>query len=212
MNKTSLVIIGNGMVGHRFVEEIIDKNLSDQFEITIFCEEPRLAYDRVHLSSYFNDNNAQALSLVSEGWYQNNYITVFMGERAVSINRQTKEVCSQTGRVVSYDKLIIATGSYPWVPPIKGAQGKNCFVYRTIEDLDAIRACASQSRKGAVVGGGLLGLEAAGAVKNLGMETHVIEFAPVLMAEQLDALGGEQLRRKIEDMGVNVHTLSLIHI
>ena len=206
MNKTSLVIIGNGMVGHRFVEEIIDKNLSDQFEITIFCEEPRLAYDRVHLSSYFNDNNAQALSLVSEGLYQTNYITVFMGERAVSINRQTKEVCSQTGRVVSYDKLIIATGSYPWVPPIKGAQGKNCFVYRTIEDLDAIRACASQSRKGAVVGGGLLGLEAAGAVKNLGMETHVIEFAPVLMAEQLDALGGEQLRRKIEDMGVNVHT------
>ena len=206
MSKTNLVIIGNGMVGHRFVEEIIEKMQSDNFKITIFCQEPRVAYDRVHLSSYFSGHTAEALSLVREGLYQENDINILLNERVILINRQRKEVHSQTGRIVSYDKLIIATGSYPWVPPIKGAEGANCFVYRTIEDLDAIRDCASNCKIGAVVGGGLLGLEAAGALKNLGVETHVVEFAPVLMSEQLDAMGGDQLRRKIEEMGVGVHT------
>lgn len=206
MSKTNLVIIGNGMVGHRFVEEIIEKMQSDNFKITIFCQEPRVAYDRVHLSSYFSGHTAEALSLVREGLYQENDINILLNERIILINRQRKEVHSQTGRIVSYDKLIIATGSYPWVPPIKGAEGANCFVYRTIEDLDAIRDCASNCKIGAVVGGGLLGLEAAGALKNLGVETHVVEFAPVLMSEQLDAMGGDQLRRKIEEMGVGVHT------
>ncbi|OCG21028.1 nitrite reductase large subunit [Gilliamella sp. wkB108] len=206
MSKTNLVIIGNGMVGHRFIEELIDKMQSDQFNITIFCEEPRLAYDRVHLSSYFSDHTAEALSLVREGLYEENNINILLSERAILINRQRKEVHSQTGRIVAYDKLIIATGSHPWVPPIKGANGPDCFVYRTIEDLNAIKECASHCKTGVVVGGGLLGLEAAGAMKNLGMETHVVEFAPVLMAEQLDVMGGEQLRRKIEEMGVKVHT------
>ncbi|RKS85776.1 assimilatory nitrite reductase (NAD(P)H) large subunit precursor [Orbus hercynius] len=206
MSKTNLAIIGNGMVGHRFVEELIDKKQSDKFKITIFCDEPRVAYDRVHLSSYFSGHTAEDLSLVREGLYSENDIELLLGERAILINRQRKEVHSHTGKIIAYDKLIIATGSYPWVPPIKGADGPDCFVYRTIEDLDAIQECANRSKSGAVVGGGLLGLEAAGAVKNLGMETHVIEFAPVLMAEQLDAMGGEQLRRKIEEMGVGVHT------
>ena len=206
MSKTNLVIIGNGMVGHRFIEELIDKMQSNQFNITIFCEEPRIAYDRVHLSSYFSDYTAEALSLVCEGLYEENNINVLLNERAILINRQRKEIHSQTGRIVSYDKLIIATGSYPWVPPIKGADGADCFVYRTIEDLDAIRECANHCKTGAVVGGGLLGLEAAGALKNLGIQTHVVEFAPVLMAEQLDAMGGDQLHRKIEEMGVGVHT------
>ncbi|SCC20351.1 nitrite reductase large subunit NirB [Gilliamella intestini] len=206
MSKTNLVVIGNGMVGHRFVEELIDKMQPNQFNITIFCEEPRLAYDRVHLSSYFSDHTAEALSLVREGLYEENNIKVLLNQRAILINRQRKEVHSQQGQIVAYDKLIIATGSYPWVPPIKGADGSDCFVYRTIEDLDAIQECAKRCQKGAVVGGGLLGLEAAGALKNLGMETHVVEFAPVLMAEQLDVQGGEQLRRKIEEMGVGVHT------
>ena len=206
MSKTNLVIIGNGMVGHRFIEELIDKMQSNQFNITIFCEEPRIAYDRVHLSSYFSDYTVEALSLVREGLYEENNINVLLNERAILINRQRKEIHSQTGRIVSYDKLIIATGSYPWVPPIKGADGADCFVYRTIEDLDAIRECANHCKTGAVVGGGLLGLEAAGALKNLGIQTHVVEFAPVLMAEQLDAMGGDQLRRKIEEMGVGVHT------
>ncbi|MDF7679791.1 nitrite reductase large subunit NirB [Enterobacteriaceae bacterium ESL0689] len=206
MNKVKIAIIGNGMVGHRFIEEILDKAPADQFDITVFCEEPRVAYDRVHLSSYFSHHTAEELSLVREGFYQKHGINILTGERAITVNRQEKMIYSSSGRTVFYDKLIIATGSSPWVPPIKGANTQDCFVYRTIEDLNAIEACARRSKRGAVVGGGLLGLEAAGALKNLGIETHVIEFAPMLMAEQLDSLGGAQLKRKIESLGVQVHT------
>ncbi len=204
--RTRLVIIGNGMVGHRLIEELVDKATPDQFAITVFSEEPRVAYDRVHLSAYLSHHDADALSLVAEGFYQQHQIEVLTGERVITINRQEKVVCSSAGRKVPYDKLVLATGSRPWVPPISGADGADCFVYRTIEDLNAIEACAKRSQRGVVVGGGLLGLEAAGALKNLGVETHVVEFAPVLMAEQLDPLGGEQLCKKIEQMGVRVHT------
>lgn len=206
MSNVKLAIIGNGMVGHRFTEELTDKAGAGQFDITVFCEEPRVAYDRVHLSSYFSHHTAEELSLVKPGFHEKHNITVLTNERVITVNRQEKVLHTNTGRTVHYDKLVIATGSYPWVPPIKGSDTRDCFVYRTIEDLNAIEACARRSRKGAVIGGGLLGLEAAGALKNLGIETHVIEFSPVLMAEQLDALGGEQLKQKIERMGVRVHT------
>ncbi|MBW7981297.1 nitrite reductase large subunit NirB [Enterobacillus tribolii] len=206
MSKIRLAIIGNGMVGHRFIEELTEKAGPGDYEITVFCEEPRVAYDRVHLSSYFSHHTAEELSLVREGFYQKHQINVLVGERAITINRAEKVIHSNTGRTVYYDKLVMATGSYPWIPPIKGSEGQDCFVYRTIEDLNAIEACARRSKRGVVIGGGLLGLEAAGALKNLGIETHVIEFAPVLMAEQLDPIGGQQLREKIERMGVRVHT------
>ncbi|WP_413691684.1 nitrite reductase large subunit NirB [Psychromonas sp. KJ10-2] len=206
MSKQKLVIIGNGMVGHRFIEEFVDKGGLANFDIVAFCEEPRVAYDRVHLSSYFSHHTADELSLVKTGYYEKNNIEMLVGERALTINRAEKVIHSQTGRAVFYDKLVMATGSYPWVPPIKGNESKDCFVYRTIEDLNAIEKVARNSKKGAVVGGGLLGLEAAGALKALGVETHVIEFAPVLMAEQLDAQGGQILRSKIESIGVSVHT------
>ncbi|MCG3760363.1 nitrite reductase large subunit [Vibrio cincinnatiensis] len=206
MSKLKLVIIGNGMVGHRYIEDLVEKMDTSQVDVTVFCEEPRIAYDRVHLSSYFSHHTAEELSLVKTGFYEKHGITVHVGERAMNINREQRVVYSQTGREVQYDKLILATGSYPFVPAIKGNDSKDCFVYRTIEDLKAIEACAQKSRSGAVVGGGLLGLEAAGALKALGVETHVVEFAPVLMAEQLDQQGGLQLRNKIERMGVRVHT------
>lgn len=206
MSKHSVVIIGNGMVGHRFIEELIDKAEPGQFAITVFCEEPRVAYDRVHLSAYFSHHTAEELSLVRPGYYEKHQVNLLIGERAITLNRDEKLIHSNTGRSVHYDTLIFATGSYPWIPPIKGAEGSDCFVYRTIEDLNAIEACARRTKRGAVIGGGLLGLEVAGALKNLGIETHVIEFAPGLMAEQLDVQGGEQLRRKIEQMGVLVHT------
>ncbi|MGF1736311.1 nitrite reductase large subunit NirB [Photobacterium satsumensis] len=206
MSKVRLAIIGNGMVGHRFIEELVDKANMDNYEVTIFCEEPRVAYDRVHLSSYFSHHTAEELSLVKEGFYQKHAINILLGERAININREKRIVHSSTGREVQYDKLILATGSFPFVPPIKGNESKDCFVYRTIEDLKAIEASAKNSKVGVVVGGGLLGLEAAGALKALGVQTHVVEFAPKLMAEQLDMAGGNQLRQKIERMGVNVHT------
>ncbi|WP_318464639.1 nitrite reductase large subunit NirB [Photobacterium leiognathi] len=206
MSKVKLAIIGNGMVGHRYIEELIDRTAIDNYEITVFCEEPRVAYDRVHLSSYFSHHTADELSLVKQGLYEKHGINVLLGERAINVNREQKLILSNTGREVHYDKLIMATGSYPWVPPIKGSENKDCFVYRTIEDLKAIEATAKRSKSGVVIGGGLLGLEAAGALKALGVETHVIEFAPELMAEQLDPQGGQQLRKKIEQLGVNVHT------
>ncbi|CAM2905761.1 nitrite reductase large subunit NirB [Moritella viscosa] len=206
MSKVRLVIIGNGMVGHRYIEDFVEKAEIENFDITVFCEEPRVAYDRVHLSSYFSHHTADELSLVKEGFYDKYNINVLIGERAININRSQKIIYSNSGREIKYDKLIMATGSTPWVPPIKGNESKDCFVYRTIEDLKTIEATAKRSKSGVVVGGGLLGLEAAGALKALGVETHVIEFSPVLMAEQLDREGGEQLRKKIEKLGVQVHT------
>jgi len=206
MSKLKLVVIGNGMVGHRYIEDLVEKADISNMEITVFCEEPRVAYDRVHLSSYFSHHTADELSLVKEGFYEKHGINMLIGERAININRENRIVYSSTGREVQYDKLILATGSFPFVPPIKGHESKDCFVYRTIEDLKAIEACAKNSKSGVVIGGGLLGLEAAGALKALGVETHVVEFAPKLMAEQLDLAGGNQLRQKIERMGVNVHT------
>ncbi|GAA5213594.1 nitrite reductase large subunit NirB [Corallincola platygyrae] len=206
MSKTRLVIVGNGMVGHRFIEELVERDDAKQFDITVFCEEPRVAYDRVHLSSYFGHHTAEELSLVKPNFYDKHGVNVLLGERATHIDREQKIVYSAAGHEIAYDKLIMATGAYPWVPPIQGAEQKGCYVYRTIEDLDAIAAAAKHGKSGAVVGGGLLGLEAAGALQALGMQSHVVEFAPVLMAEQLDQQGGQQLRKKIEQLGVQVHT------
>lgn len=206
MDPIRLVIIGNGMVGHKFVEELSNKADISQFNVTIFCAEPHVAYDRVHLSSYFLDYQASSLSLVVQGFYEDNKVNLLLGEEATVIDCQKKEVHGASGKIVPYDKLIIATGSHVFVPPIPGSDGKDCFVYRTLTDLDAISACAKRSKRGAVVGGGLLGLEAAGALRNLNVETHVVEFAPVLMAEQLDKMGGDLLRKKIEAMGITIHT------
>ena len=140
MSKVRLAIIGNGMVGHRFIEDLLDKADAEQFDITVFCEEPRKAYDRVHLSSYFSHHTAEELSLVREGVYEKHGVKVLVGERAITINRQEKVIHSSAGRTVFYDKLIMATGSYPWIPPIKGSETQDCFVYRTIEDLNAIES------------------------------------------------------------------------
>lgn len=206
MSKLKLVIIGNGMVGHRYIEDLVERADLSTMDITVLCEEARVAYDRVHLSAYFSHHTASELSLVKEGFYEKHAINVHIGERAVTVNRDKRIVHSSSGREIEYDKLILATGSYPFVPPIKGQESKDCFVYRTIEDLRSIEATAKKSKSGVVIGGGLLGLEAAGALKSLGVQTHVVEFAPVLMAEQLDYQGGLQLRKTIERMGVQVHT------
>ncbi len=204
--KQTLVVIGNGMVGQHFLESLVETDLKNQYEIVTFCEEPRPAYDRVHLTEYFNAKSADDLSLVESGFFEKHNITVHIGDKATQIDRKNKRVTSEKGVTIDYDKLVLATGSYPFVPPVPGHDRERCLVYRTIEDLEAITEAAKQSRIGAVVGGGLLGLEAAKALKDLGLETHVVEFAPRLMAVQLDEGGGAMLRRKIEDLGVLVHT------
>ncbi len=193
------------MVGHNFVEKLVDSEQFQQFEVTVFGEEPRAAYDRVYLSSYFSGKTAEDLSLVVPGFYEENGVDLRLKDKVVAIDRRAKTVMSESGETLPYDKLVLATGSYPFVPPIKGNDREGCLVYRTIEDLDAIQAAAESGRVGVVVGGGLLGLEAAKALKDLGLETHVVEFAPRLMPVQLDDGGAALLKRKIEHLGVSVH-------
>ncbi|CAA0094854.1 Nitrite reductase [NAD(P)H] [Zhongshania aliphaticivorans] len=205
-DKQRLLIIGNGPVGHQFIESIVESGQSDQFDITVIGEEPRHAYDRVHLTAWFETRKASSLNMVKEGFYQDNHITALCNEKVTEIDRAAKTVSTDKDQKYTYDKLVLATGSFPFVPPVPGHDRKNCFVYRTIEDLEAITAAAKNAKVGAVVGGGLLGLEAAKAIKDLGLKTHVIEFAPRLMAVQVDDGGGTLLRRKIEDLGVSVHT------
>lgn len=201
--RPRIVVVGNGMVGQRFLEKL---PAAASFDITVICEEPRPAYDRVQLSALFAGRTADDLNLVPPGFFEAHGIEVRLGERAVAVERAAHAVLTSGGDRIGYDKLILATGSQPFVPPVPGRDRLACHVYRTIEDLEAIRASAARARVGVVIGGGLLGLEAARALRDLGLETHVVELAPRLMALQVDDGGGAMLRRKIEALGVRVHT------
>lgn len=200
-----LVMIGHGMVGHKFIESMLEQ-IDDEVEITILAEEPHLAYDRVHLTEYFSGKSAKDLTLCRTDFADAYGIDLRLSTKATAIDTINKTVITNHGDVIAYDKLVLATGSYAFVPPIPGNDREKCFVYRTIEDLDAIRAASLNAKTGVVIGGGLLGLEAAKALRDLNLETHVVEFAPRLMAVQIDDLGGKVLRSKIENLGVQVHT------
>lgn len=206
MNKQRIVVVGNGMVGHKFIDNIIADAKADQVELISFAEESVLAYDRVQMSSYFNGASAADLALTTEQQYQSQGVQYHLNSKVVAIDAKQKQVTTQTGQTIDYDTLVLATGSYPFVPPIPGNDQAHCLCYRTIADLEAISASAKESKTGVVIGGGLLGLEAANALKSAGLTTSVVEFAPRLMAVQLDDGGGKLLRRKIEDLGVDVYT------
>jgi nitrite reductase (NADH) large subunit len=203
-----LVVIGNGMVGHRLLVALADAGATGALAITVVAGEPRPAYDRVALSSWFASRSAEALSLVEPGFFGDHGIEIALGDPARSIDRAARCVTTASGRVLPYDSLVLATGSRPFVPPVPGHDLPGCFVYRTIGDLEAIAAAAERPTvtRGVVVGGGLLGLEAANALLQLGLETHVVEFAPRLMPVQLDEGGSAALLRHIERLGVHVHT------
>ncbi|HAT30742.1 MAG TPA: nitrite reductase (NAD(P)H) [Janthinobacterium sp.] len=200
-----IIVIGHGMVGHKFLERLADSG-APHLEVTVLCEEPRPAYDRVHLSEFFAGKSADELSLVPPGFFERGNILLKLNAKAAAIDRAAKTVTVATGEVLSYDKLVLATGSYPFVPPLPGKERKDCFVYRTIEDLEAMLECGQRSKTGVVIGGGLLGLECAKALRDMKLATHVVEFAPRLMAVQVDEGGARVLRRKIEQLGVTVHT------
>ncbi|MEZ8968164.1 nitrite reductase large subunit NirB [Vibrio breoganii] len=204
MKKQRVIVVGNGMVGHKYIETLLQQK-RDDIEIITFSEEPHLAYDRVHLTSYFT-GGAKELALADEGYYTDNGVKFVVSDKVVKLDTDAKQVITESGRIEQYDSLVLATGSFPFVPPIPGNDGDHCHVYRTLEDLDGIEESSKLSQSGVVVGGGLLGLEAANAIQELGLETHVVEFAPRLMAVQLDDGGGALLRRKIESLGVSVHT------
>jgi nitrite reductase (NADH) large subunit len=202
-----LVVVGNGMVGYKFCEKIISKADLDFFEIVVFGEEIRPAYDRVHLSEYFSGKTADDLLLASAIWYKDNNITLHRGDPVTKIDTENKTVLSHSGIIEAYDYLILATGSSAFVPSIPGVDKQGVFIYRTIEDLEMIAEYSKKVKTGAVIGGGLLGLEAAKALLDLGIiDTHVIEFAPRLMPRQIDDNGSKILKAKLESLGLKIHT------
>ncbi|MDP2039813.1 MAG: nitrite reductase large subunit NirB [Algoriphagus sp.] len=205
-----IILVGNGMVGYKFCEKLIAHPNRNQFDILVFGEEVRPAYDRVHLSEYFSLESPDDLLLAPLNWYQENNITLRTSELISWIDTENKKVFTHKDESFDYDYLVLSTGSSPFIPPIKGVEKEGIFIYRTIEDLEAIQNYADKLKskgrfQSAVLGGGLLGLEAANASKELGMTTHVIEFAPKLMPRQLDQTASDLLQSKIESLGMKIH-------
>ncbi len=203
--RKTLVVAGHGMVGHRFVQAAIERGLTETHDIVVVGEESRPAYDRVALTSFF-EVGADELSFLPSGEYDDPRVRLVLGTTVDGFDPETRTVLLSDGQVLAYDVLVLATGAAPFVPPVPGHDLDGCFVYRTIDDLEAIRDAARNATVGAVIGGGLLGLEAANALAQLGLETHVVEMAPRLMAVQVDDAGGAMLVRHIEKLGLHVHT------
>jgi len=210
--RPRLVIVGNGMVSVRLVEALHER-APGAHDVVVIGDEPRPAYDRVRLSSYFAHRDPAALTLADPAWYGERGVELRIGERVTAIDRARAVVTTAAGAELGYDQLVLATGSAAWVPPLAGADRAGVFVFRTIDDLDAMigwalrlrSAGTGERRRCAVLGGGLLGLEAARAALDLGLEPHVIEVADRLMPRQLDAAGSRLLEDAIRRLGVTVH-------
>lgn len=199
-----VIVVGNGMVGFKFCEKL--RAASKEIQVTVYGEEPRPAYDRVHLSSYFSGTSADELLLAPSSWYTDNHIELFTSQLVISIDCTSRTIITHTGKTDHYDYLIFATGSGAFVPAIEGVNCNGVFVYRTIEDLNQIIQYGKPIRKAAVMGGGLLGLEAAKAMLDLQLETHVIEFASRLMPRQIDDDASAALSGKLSRLGITIHT------
>ncbi|WP_081288583.1 nitrite reductase large subunit NirB [Mycobacterium asiaticum] len=205
-----VVVVGHGMVGHRFVEALRARDTSNSWLITVLAEETDAAYDRVGLTSYTESWDRTKLALPGNDYAGDERVELLLDTRVVEIDRETKAVVTADGDRHAYDVLVLATGSYAFVPPVPGHDLPSCHVYRTLDDLDAIRAgaqCTVEGGHGAgvVIGGGLLGLEAANALRQFGLQTHVVEMMPRLMAQQVDEAGGALLARMIGDLGIAIH-------
>ncbi|NUS43376.1 MAG: nitrite reductase large subunit [Mycobacteriaceae bacterium] len=197
------------MVGHRFVEALRARDEAGQWQVVVLSEESLAAYDRVGLSSYVGSWNAGQLALPGNGYDGDDLVDLRLGVRAESIDRAARKVTTSAGDVLGYDALVLATGSYAFVPPVPGHDLPECFVYRTIADLDGIRTAAEAAGPGAhgvVVGGGLLGLEAANALRLMGLTPHVVEYNNWLMPAQVDEGGGAILETLVTKLGLQVHT------
>ncbi|WP_096283994.1 nitrite reductase large subunit NirB [Mycobacterium ahvazicum] len=206
-----LVVVGHGMVGHRLVEALRARDTDGAWRITVLAEEADAAYDRVGLTSYTESWDRALLALPGNDYPGDERVRLLLNARVTEIDRAAKTVVTADGERHDYDALVLATGSYAFVPPVPGHDLPACHVYRTLDDLDAIRAAAERARDeghgaaGVVIGGGLLGLEAANALRQFGLETHVIEMMPRLMAQQIDEAGGGLLARMITELGISVH-------
>ncbi|MFF1409654.1 NAD(P)/FAD-dependent oxidoreductase [Streptomyces sp. NPDC058289] len=204
MNRT-LIVAGYGMAGHRLVEELRSLDTAGVWRIVVLAEEPHPAYDRVALSSYLDGRSAADLALAAPGFFDDPLLELRLSTGVDRVDRAARTVTTTTGEVIGYDALVLATGSRPFIPPVPGHDLPGCYGYRSLGDLDAIRAAAVPGRPGVVIGGGLLGLEAANALRLLGMEPHVVELAPRLMPLQVDPDGGEVLAQHVRDRGLRIH-------
>ncbi len=193
------------MVGHAFCKKLVSRDLNKSFQVVVLGEENSPAYDRVNLTKYMNGTSAEELELAPVDWYQTHALQLITGDPVIKVDRAARSVETVSGAVVKYDYLVLATGSRPYVPAIEGISETGVFVYRTLDDVRAIYRYSTGIRSAAVLGGGLLGLEAAKALFDLGLETHVIEMAAGLMPRQLDANASNMLKQKIEKLGVTVH-------
>lgn len=202
-----VIVVGNGMVSYKFCEKLRKRLGPEECGITVYGEEQRPAYDRVHLSEYFSGKSADDLLMAPASWYTEQGIRLVTGALVTGIDRVNKKIVTHKGTTDAYDILVLATGSAAFVPPIPGVDKQGVFVYRTIEDLELMTDYAKKAKKGAVIGGGLLGLEAAKAMLDLGItDTRVIEFAPRLMPRQIDDAGSRMLQSKLEELGLRIHT------
>jgi nitrite reductase (NADH) large subunit len=189
------------MVGHRFCETLIEQGIAAEKRVIVFGGEPRPAYDRIHLSSWFGEEPVD-LTLQSESWYRDNWIELRLGDPVTAIDRSARTVTTASGHRESYDRLVLATGSSALMPPLPGMDRAGVFAYRTIEDLEAITAYSRTASQVAVIGGGLLGLEAARPVST-GLSTTVIEIAPRLMPASSTTRGGGPFSA-IRGLGIEV--------
>jgi nitrite reductase (NADH) large subunit len=205
MTMETVVVVGAGMVGHRCCERLRELDTRHRLRIVMVGEEPRAPYDRVHLTQYYDSRDPESLALASPTFYADKAIDLRVNSRVIAIDRATQRVTYASDTTDPYDHLILATGSAPFMPRLPGIDLTGVFPYRTIEDLTAIEDYAKRARSVAVLGGGLLGLEAARAMQALGLETHVVEIAPRLMPRQLDDAGGKLLLRSILELGVTTH-------
>ena len=201
------MVVGHGMVGHRFVEALRARDTDGRWHITVLSEERDAAYDRVGLTGYTEHWDRSRLALAGNTYGGDDLVEVRLGRRVTAVDPATATVRTDDGRQIGYDALVLATGSSAFVPPVPGHDLPQCHVYRTLDDLDAIRAdaAAGGGDAGVVIGGGLLGLEAANALRGFGMTPHVVEMAPRLMAQQLDEAGGALLARMVGELGIAVH-------
>jgi nitrite reductase (NADH) large subunit len=206
----NVVVIGHGMVGHRFVEALRSRDTVGAWRVTVLSEEADAAYDRVGLTGYTEHWDRAQLALPGNDYAGDDRVDLQLGCAVAEIDRAAKTVRTVDGQAIDYDALVLATGSYAFVPPVPGHDLPGCHVYRTLDDLDKIRAAviraAESGLHGVVVGGGLLGLEAANALRQFGVHAHIVERAPHLMNQQLDEAAGALLVRMISDLGIDVHT------
>lgn len=199
-SRESLVVVGNGIASVRFCEEAVALGLGRRFEITVIGAEPHPAYDRVRLSSFVKDRNAENLVFHPADWYEEHGIRLLTGERVTSIDRDKRTVGTASGGWHGYDRLVLATGSSAFVPPVPGVDLPGVIPYRAIGDVEAIMSAGARS--GIVIGGGLLGLEAAQALQHLGLDVTIIERADFPMPRQLNAAAGEMVIARIERLGL----------